>query len=1653
MADPAAPGVGMAPPVSVPEGERLYNEKVLQFGREEADGWKAASIGQGMAAGRTQKEIDDYFGDGAPEHPPTEQLGQTNILRFGPNTDPTTGIQRPDANASPLNDLIYGFNGSWLGEALNKFGVVGKANETGVFTRPAEDLPEGQGYLGNLAFQTSRTLGNLLPMLGGATAGFVTGGPVGAAAGAGALPTAAREVIVDSYGLPNGPKTPGEWLKVAGDGAWKTAQSGAVTGLAAIPAVKASGLAARLGGGTVIQSLAAGGGFTAASNALNIAMTGKVPSLPDFAAQATLMIAPGFALHYIGSRTGGQATPEEAPAAGPADQTVEKEGGVADWRTSRTRAQRSGYASDTVGGTDVSTVTEAQRRIQHNLQDIYAKTGTHPDDVATRSENDSSYGHEATAQDQWGDPVTPQANEAAPPSPEPFKPRPLTSVAEHRLQSQDIHDGNSAQPELAQIDNLIPALEGGVDRFGHARLGPVTGANRGVRAVGKYQIEPYTARAWGLTGTDAEISKQLEDPAVQERVAQRGMTIVKKQYPNDTLAQLVAWNAGARRANEFIKEGPGTRLEAIPDRTVRGGVRYEAVPAARNEANLPLETQKYLANGRRLAKGGSMGQASDQNFPQSPPTEPDLGPEERAEADELEKTNNEAMNSLLSIGKGSDEAMTDAWGNASPEMQGRISDAVRDEVLPSGRAPEDPDAIEAAKQDARVATERYLQFPELLPPEPPKAATGGSGGAARTAENATTDDLEESMMASVGKKGKADLVINPGQDVNAAITNWISVLWPAHLLDNDQIAAGSLNRLRQMGNEDWFRRVYGANQIYQGFEQDGRIDPFTSEIDKKNSTTKQMIGDEIAAKGGTLRGFVARMLALRTADRAQQGIDTGFPLDTAKALVADPANAAMYDKAIAMYQHFRDGLWEFAHKGGYISQAQIDGMHANDPVWVSMRRLVGDDATFDAKLSNGTLTRMGKVLHTMEGGDGKIIDPLVAGDDNGRMIVRNTLINIARAKIVDTFKANPEMAAKYGFNVKKGDLAPDDEIDSALRKYGFSDDELEKARETFGPLISERLDKDLKPTEFSYNVNGQRQVASVNDPLLAKLLKSSMNERDSIDFLQSLAAIDRLGVVLEPAFQAAFGAMHEMTAVIFDHNHPVPFYNMLSGMADVIGKSDVYRQVRAAGGLGKAITALDETWNANGDTYGQLGKENVWQRVINSTSDPQTFILSVLRGLQAPGNFMTAARNVGTFKLVTGRGVDPNKAAMAGRKESIDYQEQGASPVAQKVAAWANFFHARLLVLKQQLEGFEPQSKSFGAGKAAATIGAITFATVVSPFLLARIINHENDKHAIPGARYVDQPRYLRDTHLMLPVNGNLMSLKIPEGWGTIFGGATNRFFDAMIEHDPHAFDDWAADIFGNNVPNPIPSAGMAVAQLWAGKTPFGNPMVPDSLKRLTPDLQWTPNTTQTAKALSALIGSGMKAATGQPSIVSPIMLDQTVQAFLGPGGQDAMRLLNIPYEARHGGVDWTTAPMLRSFFVQNPGMNSAVMGDYYKDFDKFQANYNNLGYMKKRAAFGGTISMDNVNLPEASAVGVLQRTNAAIGQMRSIATGIEENDSMSPDEKRQHIATIAAAAITMAQTSENIMQAVKKAERGPPMTVDQFHQAQNTPINGAAGQ
>lgn len=110
-------------------------------------------------------------------------------------------------------------------------------------------------------------------------------------------------------------------------------------------------------------------------------------------------------------------------------------------------------------------------------------------------------------------------------------------------------------------------------------------------AVGLHQVEPATARLFGLKGTDAEITEQLRNPDINKQISQKVIDQNAASFPGDPEAQAIAYNDGPGRARQWIKNG-------------------------RDDSVLPKETQGYLSRlrGAPIAERKGLAQVATQQF-------------------------------------------------------------------------------------------------------------------------------------------------------------------------------------------------------------------------------------------------------------------------------------------------------------------------------------------------------------------------------------------------------------------------------------------------------------------------------------------------------------------------------------------------------------------------------------------------------------------------------------------------------------------------------------------------------------------------------------------------------------------------------------------------------------------------------------------------------------------------------------------------------------------------------------------------------------------------------------------------------------------------------------------------------------------------------
>jgi len=513
------------------------------FSQQEAESWKVEQTEKLLGGGFSNEEVDAYWGETKPDYSRLDNDVGAAVRGGGPKVaESATEALQAGWQSSVAGLVLRGQNpnvvpdekAGWMADALTMGGQI-----AGDFVPGVVGAVVGAGA--GASAGTAVTPGP----------GTVVGGLAGAGAGSMAVPTAMRETLMDYYTHRNGNYFKDFWTRLQ-DIAIKTSKSAIAGGIAGPVGGKLGGKILEKGGTQVAGRIGDYVANATTATALGGALDGHMPDKQDF----TLGAGAALAMAVV---TRGRAKP-------------------------LSKAQEAAVQAD----------------IAQNLQDIYARTGFRPDEAVTRMKEDPAFAQEVYApRAASGDPVTPVADAAMTPDPEPFE-KPSRSPdldglqnagfalhEEHatmiqRLQTEAMQRAgkkpDEAAPEITPEEmvkaaqdthlDLIATLEGSAN---YAKAKGILEADvvSPAGAIGRYQIMPNTARQFGFDPA------RLTEPAYNEKVARAITQDLATRFPGDTVAQLIAYNAGPGRARSFIANG-------------------------RNVRQLPLETQRYLERAQEM---------------------------------------------------------------------------------------------------------------------------------------------------------------------------------------------------------------------------------------------------------------------------------------------------------------------------------------------------------------------------------------------------------------------------------------------------------------------------------------------------------------------------------------------------------------------------------------------------------------------------------------------------------------------------------------------------------------------------------------------------------------------------------------------------------------------------------------------------------------------------------------------------------------------------------------------------------------------------------------------------------------------------------------------------------------------------------------------
>ncbi|HXQ45715.1 MAG TPA: M15 family metallopeptidase, partial [Caulobacteraceae bacterium] len=250
-------------------------------------------------------------------------------------------------------------------------------------------------------------------------------------------------------------------------------------------------------------------------------------------------------------------------------------------------------------------------------------------------------------------------------------------------------------------------------------------------------------------------------------------------------------------------------------------------------------------------------------------------------------------------------------------------------------------------------------------------------------EKAPVGDLYAKVDENIGEPDKAPSMWSKER----LLTQYYSELTPAYNVDRALAKGGVIDTEKDLGIEDMARQTYASDQRTAFFVNEGPMEIGPKDeirLVKDGHSVKDAMAE--AMKKGTFDRWVKWMVNERANKMHKDGFDTGFDEQATAALAANEGERAKYAKATAMLNDTLNYGLRYARDSGVLSTAQMEAIIKANPIYMSFRRIMGDDGV-PGGASQATKFAARNPLYKFEGSDRQISDPFGATIDNLRVLI------------------------------------------------------------------------------------------------------------------------------------------------------------------------------------------------------------------------------------------------------------------------------------------------------------------------------------------------------------------------------------------------------------------------------------------------------------------------------------------------------------------------------------------------------------------------------------------------------------------------------------------------------------------------------------------
>jgi len=435
--------------------------------------------------------------------------------------------------------------------------------------------------------------------------------------------------------------------------------------------------------------------------------------------------------------------------------------------------------------------------------------------------------------------------------------------------------------------------------------------------------------------------------------------------------------------------------------------------------------------------------------------------------------------------------------------------------------------------------------------------------------------------------------------------------------------------------------------------------------------------------------------------------------------------------------------------------------------------------------------------------------------------------------------------------------------------------------------------------------NGQRKFYQVSEDVYQAV--SGMMEADVGAIMKMLAypaKLLRAGATLTPEFIGRNPIRDQFTAFVFSKYGYVPGVDLVKGIWNTVGKTDLHGKWLASGGAHSMLVSLD-----------RVTSQATLKKVLGA-KDLKGLVKNPVEALRILSEFGEKGTRVGAFGRAVKKGVSDLEAGFESRDITLDFARRGSQTraVNMLVAFW-----------NAQVQGLNKLTRAFRDKPMQTTFKAVSGITLPSVLLY---LHNRND------ARYQEIPQWQKDLFWVIPVGDDGPIIRIPKPFevGIIFGTVPEHILTWIDNKDPEALKSVGKTLLKASAPGYIPTALQPMIENVSNYSFFKQqPIVSESAERLPKELQANNYTSETAKK----IGEAVK--------YSPAKIDNLISGYTAGLGKYAIEasdkllkglgIVSPPPAPAKTAAD---RPFLKAFLIMEPiGSSSESVNKFYEYYTK----------------------------------------------------------------------------------------------------------------------